>query len=52
MWERKQVSLASLVVIAVSCDCAACSEKGVGMANHFSSSELEDIRAQFDQVYA
>lgn len=52
MWERKPVSLASLVVIAVSCDCAACSEKGVGMANHFSSSELEDIRAQFDQVYA
>ena len=51
LWERKQVSLASLV-LSVSCDCGACSEKRIGMANQFSSSELEEIRVQFDQVYA
>ena len=47
-----ETSISRELVLAVSRDCAACSEKGIGMANHFSSSELEDIRAQFDQVYA
>lgn len=41
----------SRVSFCLSCDFAACSEKRIGMANQFSSSELEEIRVQFDQVY-